>query len=87
MGIATSFGFEAKTLSEISKLKHKVNVGTAETTNESIFSQLTVIVYEYGQIFPEVRVGVEQQSWTLAGPEAQGDVFSSQCHVRVDGER
>lgn len=50
------------------------------------FSKLTIIVNEQGQILPEVRVDVEQQSRTLAGPEAQGDVFSSQCHIRVDGE-
>lgn len=53
----------------------------------SIFSKLTVVINEQGQILPEVRVDVEQQSRTLAGPEAQGDVFSSQCHIRVDGER
>lgn len=35
------------------------------------------------QVFPVERVDIEQQSWTLSGPEAQGDVLSSQCHVGV----
>lgn len=46
-----------------------------------------MIVDEQGQILPVERVNVEQQSRTLTGPEAQGDVFSFQCHIRVDGGR
>lgn len=33
------------------------------------------------QVFPVERVDVEQKGWTLTGPEAQGDVLSSQRHV------
>lgn len=35
------------------------------------------------QVFPVERADIEQQSWTLTGPEAQGDVLSSQRHVGV----
>lgn len=48
---------------------------------------LTVFVDEQGQVFPVEGVDVEQQSRTLTGAEAQGDVFSSQRHIRVDGRR
>ena len=50
-------------------------------------SFLTMGVDEQGQIFPVERVDVEQQSRTLTGPEAQGDVFSSQRQIGVDGGR
>lgn len=50
-------------------------------------NNLTMFVDEQGQVFPVERVDVEQQSRTLTGPEAQGDVFSSQRHIRVDGGR
>lgn len=69
---------------------HKGNVslvGRTQKKKASYFSKLTIIINEQGQILPEVRVDIEQQSRTLAGPEAQGDVFSSQCHIRIDGER
>ena len=46
-----------------------------------------MIVDEQGQVLPVERVNVEQQSRTLTGPEAQGDVFSFQRHIRVDGGR
>lgn len=51
------------------------------------FSVLTMFVDEQDQVFPVERVNVEQQSRTLTGPEAQGDVFSSQRHIGVDGGR
>lgn len=46
---------------------------------------LTMFVEKQGQVFPEEGVDIEQQSRTLIGPETQGDVFSSQSHIRVDG--
>lgn len=46
-----------------------------------------MFIDEQGQVFPVERVDVEQQGRALAGPEAQGDVFSSRCHLRGDGGR
>ncbi len=51
------------------------------------FKVLTMFIDEQGQVFLVERGDVEQQSWTLTGPEAQGDVFSFQRHIRVDGGR
>lgn len=45
----------------------------------------TVFIDEQDQVLSVERVDVEQQSWTLTGPEAQGDVFFSQCDTRADG--
>ena len=50
-------------------------------------SLLTVLVDEQGQVLSVVRADVEQHGRTLVGPEAQGDVLSSQRRVRVDGGR
>ena len=46
-----------------------------------------MLVDEQGQILSVEGADVEQHSWTLVRPEAQGDVLSSQRHVRVDGRR
>lgn len=46
---------------------------------------LTVLINEQSQILSVVGADIEQQSWTLVRPEAQGDVLSSQGHVTVDG--
>lgn len=46
-----------------------------------------MVVDEQCEVFPVERADVEQQSRTLEGPEAQGDVLSSQSHVGVDGRR
>lgn len=46
-----------------------------------------MLVDEQGQVLSVVGADVEQQSRTLVRPEAQGDVLSSQRHVRVDGGR
>lgn len=46
---------------------------------------LTMLVQQQSQVLSVVGADKEQQSGTLAGPEAQGDVFCSQGHVRVDG--
>lgn len=43
---------------------------------------LTVLVEQQNQVLPAVRAHVEEQSGTLAGPEAQGDVLCSQGRVR-----
>lgn len=47
--------------------------------------RVTMFVDEQDQVSPIERSDVEQQSRTLCSSEAQGDVFSSQHHVRVDG--
>lgn len=44
-----------------------------------------MFVEQQSQVLSVVRADVEKQSGTLAGPEAQGDIFCSQGHVRVDG--
>lgn len=44
-----------------------------------------MLVDEKSQVLPVERADVEQQSRTLTGPEAQGDVLSSQSRIRVDG--
>lgn len=44
-----------------------------------------MLVEQQGQVLSAVGGDVEEQSWTLAGPEAQGDIFCSQGHVRVEG--
>ena len=44
-----------------------------------------MLIDEQDQVFLVERAEVEQQSRALAGPEAQGDVFSSQRDVRVAG--
>lgn len=46
-----------------------------------------MLVNEQGQVLSVVGADVEQHSRTLVGPEAQGDVLSSQRHVGVDGGR
>ena len=46
-----------------------------------------MLVDEQGQVLSVVRADVEQHGRTLVGPEAQGDVLSSQRRVRVDGGR
>lgn len=46
-----------------------------------------MMVDQQGQVFPVERVDIEQQSGTLACSEDQGNIFSSQCRVRVDGGR
>lgn len=46
---------------------------------------LTVLVEQQSQVLPVIGADEEEQSGTLAGPEAQGDVFCSQAHVRDDG--
>lgn len=46
---------------------------------------LTMSVEQQRQVLLVVGANVEEQSWTLAGSEAQGDIFCSQGHVRVDG--
>lgn len=46
-----------------------------------------MFVDEQGQIFPVERADVEQRSRALAGSEAQGDVFSPQCHISGFGRR
>lgn len=48
---------------------------------------LTVLIDEQSQILSVVGADIEQQSRTLARPETQGDVLSSQGHVTVDGGR
>lgn len=48
---------------------------------------LTVLVDEQGQGLSVVGADVEQHGWTLGGPEAQGDILSSQRRVGVDGGR
>lgn len=48
---------------------------------------LTMFVDKQGQVLPVERVYIEQQRRTLVRPEAQGDIFTSQCHIRVDGRR
>lgn len=40
---------------------------------------------QQSQVFLVVGADVEEQSGTLAGPEAQGDIFCSQGHVSVYG--
>ena len=50
-------------------------------------SLLTVLVDEQGEVLSVVRADVEQHGRTLVGPEAEGDVLSSQRRVRVDGGR
>lgn len=44
-----------------------------------------MLAEQQSQVLSVVGADEEQQSGTLAGPEAQGDVFCSQGHVRVDG--
>lgn len=46
-----------------------------------------MLVDEQGQVLSVVGADVEQHGRTLVRPEAQGDVLSSQRHVRVDGGR
>lgn len=46
-----------------------------------------MFIDEQGHVLSVERVDVEQQSRTLAGPEAQEDVFSFQRHIGVDGRR
>lgn len=46
-----------------------------------------MFIDEQGQVFPVERVDIEQQSRALTGPEAQGDVFSFQCQIGVEGRR
>ena len=64
--------------SQTNKLLHNKSLGRV---------LLTVLVDEQGQVFSVVGADVKQQSRTLVRPEAQGDVLSSQGHVRVDGGR
>lgn len=45
---------------------------------------LTMLVEQQSQVLSAVGADVEEQSRTLAGPEAQGDIFCSQGQVRVD---
>lgn len=46
-----------------------------------------MLVEQQSEVLSVVRADEEEQSWTLAGPEAQGDVFCSQSHVGVNGGR
>lgn len=46
-----------------------------------------MLVDEQGQVLSVVGADIQQQSWTLVRPEAQGHVLSSQGRVRVDGGR
>lgn len=46
-----------------------------------------MFVDKQGEVFPVERVDIEQQCRALDGPETQGDVFSFQRHIRVDGGR
>lgn len=48
---------------------------------------ITILVEQERQVLSLVGANVEEQSRTLIGPEAQGDVFSSQCPIREDGRR
>ncbi len=70
-------------------LKRKKNEITVDCLSKLLQNKslLTVLVDEQGQVLSVVRADVEQQSRTLVGPEAQGDVLSSQRRVRVDGGR
>lgn len=45
---------------------------------------LTMLVEQQNQVLSAVGADVEEQSRTLASPEAQGDIFCSQGQVRVD---
>lgn len=44
-----------------------------------------MFIDEKYQILSVKRADVEQQSWTVSGPEAHGDIFSGQCGVRLQG--
>lgn len=48
---------------------------------------ITILVEQQRQVLPLVGAHIEEQSRTLVGPEAQGDIFCFQRHVREDGGR
>lgn len=48
---------------------------------------ITILVEQQNQVLPLEGAHVEEQSRTLVGPEAQGDIFVSQRHVRKGGGR
>lgn len=48
---------------------------------------ITILVEQERQVLSLVGANVEEQSRTLVGPEAQEDIFSSQCPIREDGRR
>lgn len=44
-----------------------------------------MLVEQQSQVLSAVGGDVQEQSWILAGLEAQGDIFCSQGYVRVGG--
>ena len=46
-----------------------------------------MLIEQQSQVLSVGGANIKKQSGTLAGPEAQGDVFCSQGHVREDGGR